>query len=76
MNSNIKKLREIVDEFPNHERQVKAIFSKEKVSFRAYEVMIRFMRYHRATLTFVAQIAGLLEALDEAVEEASENDTE
>ena len=76
MNSNIKRLREIVDEFPNHERQVKAIFSEEEVSLRAYEVMVRFMRYHRATLTFITQIAGLLEALDEAVEEASEKDTE
>jgi len=76
MNSNIKRLREIVNEFPNHERQVKAIFSKEKVSFRAYEVMTKFMSYHRATLTFVTQVADILEALDEAVEEASEKDTE
>jgi len=38
--------------------------------------MTKFMRYHRATLTFITQVADILEALEEAAEDAKEKDAE
>ena len=76
MKTRTEKLREIVDEFPNHERQVKHIFAKENVSHRAYEVMMKFMAYQKATLLFVSQIADALDSIGSALDEAEKKDKE